>query len=80
MDDVVDLSMAPTAAPGDGISQETVRDLQALTQASGLTITRAPAPPVNSSNATNATTTPAVNAEITDNGSAGAQDNGETRI
>lgn len=43
MDDVVDLSMATT--PSSGISQATVRDLQALTQTSGLTITRALPPP-----------------------------------
>lgn len=46
MDDVVDLSMATT--PSSGISQATVRDLQALTQTSGLTITRAPGPISNS--------------------------------
>lgn len=43
VDDVVDLSMATT--PSSGISQATVRDLQALTQTSGLTITRALPPP-----------------------------------
>lgn len=43
VDDVVDLSMATT--PSSGISQATARDLQALTQTSGLTITRALPPP-----------------------------------
>lgn len=42
VDDVVDLSMGRDSL---SITQETVRDLQALSQNSGLTIT--PAPPSN---------------------------------
>ena len=52
VDDVVDLSVpsVPTPAPASdanvlGISQATARDLRALTQNSGLTITPAPPPP-----------------------------------
>lgn len=79
MDDVVDLSMAPSStAPSVEISQETVRDLQTLTQTSGLTITRAPVPPVNLSAAAG-TITATDGVQITDNGGAsvGAQDNGK---
>lgn len=45
VDDVVDLSMGRESL---SLTQETVRDLQALTQNSGLTIT--PAPPSNNTN------------------------------
>lgn len=77
MDDVVDLSMATT--PAAGISQATVRDLQALTQSAGLTITRAAVP------ATNAQAEPqpppavaaAPAAVHTDNGAVNSQEIGE---
>lgn len=45
VDDVVDLSMGRDSL---SLTQETVRDLQALSQNSGLTIT--PAPPTNNAN------------------------------
>lgn len=77
MDDVVDLSMAPSTAPSVEILQETVRDLQALTHTSGLTITRAPVPAANLSAAV--TIPGAEGVQTIDNGAAvvGAQDNGK---
>lgn len=79
VDDVVDLSMATT--PSSGISQATARDLQALTQTSGLTITRAPGHAMAAPNAQpeSAPMAPAVGA-VTDNGAPpvnSSQDNGE---
>lgn len=72
VDDVVDLSMATT--PSSGISQATVRDLQALTQSSGLTITRAAPPPLPPPPAiANSMPEP----PATDNGTVTVQDNGE---
>lgn len=74
MDDAVDLSM--TASSG-GISQATVRDLQALTQNSGLTITRARPPPA-ASNLTLPNQPASAPQQSNDNGAPNqAQDNGK---
>ena len=82
MDDVVDLSMAPT--PSSGISQATVRDLQALTQNSGLTITRANVPsetPAAVAGQNEAMAAPNSTPAVTGNGAGpvNSQDNGKKK-